>query len=157
MTAGDPPTEAQTDTDTALAAHPFFSGLGELATTALRAASRRVELAAGETLVSEADPGDAAYLVLGGRFAVTVGGRLVAEASRGDLIGEMALLADEPRSATVTARRASVALRMDGPAFSRLIGEHPSCNAWSAPNWFGGCARPTSALRREAAGGSSPS
>ena len=109
-----------------LAGHPLFAGLDQEVLQALRAASSEQRVGAGETLIVEGDPGDAAYLVLGGRFAVTVDGRLVGRPSRGDLIGEMALLVDEPRSATVIAQRASLVLRIDGSAFAALVGANPA-------------------------------
>ncbi len=109
----------------ALREHPLFAGLGPAALAALDAASRWVNVSAGEVLVSEGEAADAAYLVLGGRFAVSAGGRLVGELGRGDLLGEMALLVDEPRSATVTARRACVVVRIDGPTFTRTLALYP--------------------------------
>ncbi len=115
----------QTDAD-AIGCHPLFADLGHDALAALTTASQRVDLRAGEVLVTETEPGDAAYLVLGGRLAVTVGDRAVGQASRGDLIGEMALFADEPRSATVTALRAAAVLRLDGPVFTAALAEQPA-------------------------------
>lgn len=110
----------------ALGEHPLFAELPDDVLTGLAAASNRVELAAGDVLMSEDDAGDHAYLVVGGRFAVTVGGRLVGCPSRGDLIGEMALLVDAPRSATVTALRASVVIRIGGVAFTSLLASQPA-------------------------------
>jgi NTE family protein len=117
---------AHADAGEAMRGHPLFSGLEPHALEALVRSSRQVAVATGEVLVAEGSPGDAAYLVLGGRFAVTAGGRLVGRPSRGDLIGEMALLVDEPRSATVTALRTSVVVRIDGPAFSQALATQPA-------------------------------
>lgn len=106
--------------------HPLFAGLDPAALAALTAASTRVDLNTGDTLMVEAEPGDAAYLVLGGRFLVSVGDRAVGQATRGDMIGEMALLVDEPRSATVVALRAAAVLRLDGPSFTAALAEQPA-------------------------------
>lgn len=125
--AGPPrPAAAPAGIIEALGEHPLFAELPDDVLTGLAAASNRVELAAGDVLMSEDDAGDHAYLVLGGRFAVTVGGRLVGCPSRGDLIGEMALLVDAPRSATVTALRASVVIRIGGVAFTSLLASQPA-------------------------------
>src|SRR5690349_18967405 len=70
------------------------------------------EIASGEVLVSEGDPGDAAFLVLSGRlraFAATPDGdRRLSDACPGEIVGELALLAGASRSATVHAVRDSV-------------------------------------------------
>lgn len=103
----------------------LLGGLGTEVRDALAEASGRVEVASGAVLLAEGEPADAAYLVVSGRLVVSVGGRVVGELSRGDVFGEMALLADEPRAATVTAARASTVTRIDGAAFSGLLASHP--------------------------------
>lgn len=69
------------------------------------------ELAPGDVLFNEGDNGDSAYVVLDGLLEVTNAGPfqplVVGESHPGDLVGEMALLRDGPRSATVTARAVS--------------------------------------------------
>ena len=62
---------------------------------------------AGEWLIREGDPSGSAYLVRSGRLEVEVGGRLVRELGPGDVLGELALLTGERRSAAVRARRDS--------------------------------------------------
>jgi hypothetical protein len=58
----------------------------------------------GETVVRRGDVGDAAFVVVHGRAAVTAAdGTIIDELGRGDVFGELALLTDRPRSATVVA------------------------------------------------------
>ena len=127
--------------------------LGELEPEALgelRANLQWIEVAAGETLMRQGEPGDCMYLSISGRLRAyirdadadgngngngngnltrdsTAPGpeRRVREMARGQVIGEMALYTDEPRSATVVAIRDSVLVRLDKAAFNRLLGSSP--------------------------------
>jgi NTE family protein len=85
-----------------------------------------VELAAGETLVSQGDPGDAMFISVSGRLRVYARGddgqeRVLRDITRGESIGEMSLYTDELRSATVVAVRNCVLVRLDKTAFQALI------------------------------------
>ncbi len=85
-----------------------------------------VELAGGATLMTQGEPGDAMYVVVSGRLRAYVDDgdglpRLVREMGRGHIVGEMALLTGEPRSATVVAIRDSVLARLDRSDFDALI------------------------------------
>ena len=85
-----------------------------------------VRLQAGEVLFSEGDRGRDMYFVLGGRLrAVGSGGRVLNEMSRGESIGEVALLTGEPRTATVIAVRDSELVRISHEAFEEIIQKYP--------------------------------
>ncbi|MCM2341238.1 patatin-like phospholipase family protein [Rhodoferax sp.] len=84
------------------------------------------ELAAGATLMRQGDPGDAMYLSISGRLRASVLGddgaeHMVREMGRGEVIGEMSLYTDEPRSATVVAIRNSVLVRLAKSEFASLL------------------------------------
>ncbi len=86
---------------------------------------------AGTRLFSEGDPGDAAYLVVTGRLrAFRTDDRGVevdvGEIGRAEMAGEMALLEDSPRSATVYAVRDSQLVRLSRAAFTALVDRFPS-------------------------------
>jgi predicted acylesterase/phospholipase RssA/CRP-like cAMP-binding protein len=87
-------------------------------------------VAGGEVLIREGDPADALYLIAEGRVRVTSrrddgATQVLAELGRGEIVGEMALVTDEPRSATVTAVRDSLVLELPATTFVELVGEHP--------------------------------
>ena len=89
-----------------------------------------VELRAKEILFHAGDEGDGCYLIRGGAVkasVVSVDGqeRLLAVLGEGALIGELALLDDEPRSATVTALRPCRLLHLTKSAFFRLADANP--------------------------------
>ncbi len=89
-----------------------------------------VEIAAGQTLMAQGDAGDSMYLSISGRlraYVVDEDGieHMVREMARGQIIGEMSLYTDEPRSATVVAIRDSVLVRLARSEFSSLLASNP--------------------------------
>jgi predicted acylesterase/phospholipase RssA/CRP-like cAMP-binding protein len=107
--------------------------LGELDVDArhqLRDALEPVAVPGGSVLIREGDPADCLYLVAAGRLRVVnvdANGedQLLAEIGRGDLVGEMALITNRPRSATVYALRDTHLLRLSTAAFTQLSVDHP--------------------------------
>lgn len=85
---------------------------------------------AGETVMRAGDAADCLYLVAAGRLRVlaTVDGeeRVLAEIGRGDVVGEMALIVDRPRTADVVALRDTHLLRLGAEAFVELTSNHPA-------------------------------
>ncbi len=80
----------------------------------------------GVVLMRQGDPADALYLVASGRFAVDVDGRRLAEIGGGAPIGEIAFFADGTRTATVTALRDSIVLKLPRADFVALAERHPA-------------------------------
>ena len=84
----------------------------------------------GEVLFREGDEADALYLVRKGSVSVAkrLGGKEVVlnYAPAGNYVGEMGLLSNAPRSATVTAAVACDTIRIDGPAFKQLMHDNPA-------------------------------
>ena len=85
-----------------------------------------VEIRGGDTLMKQGDPGDAMYLLVSGRLRTYIASddgpaRMVREVSRGQIVGEMSLYTDEPRSATLVAIRDSVLVRLSKAEFKRLL------------------------------------
>ena len=88
-------------------------------------AAELIRLQAGETLFEAGDPAGAAFSVLSGRMDVITADGSVRALGAGDVIGELAMLTGQPRSATVRARRDSVLLRIAPDALDRALDEHP--------------------------------
>jgi NTE family protein/lysophospholipid hydrolase len=89
-----------------------------------------VPVRAGTRLFEEGDPGDAAYLVVTGRLRAfrrdEHGNEVeVGEVGRAEMAGEMALLEDTPRSATVYAVRDSQLVRFSRAAFTAMVTRYP--------------------------------
>ena len=85
-----------------------------------------VEIPTGKVLVREGDPGWEFFVVVEGRAKVTKRGREIASFDRGSFFGEMSLLDEGPRSATVTAETDMQLLVLDSRSFSALIADNPS-------------------------------
>lgn len=90
-----------------------------------------LRLPAGELLFEQGDEADAAYFVVSGRVVVTMddgdgsGERRVRELTRGEVVGELGLIEQAPRSATVRAVRDTTLARFDAATFEMLVSEHP--------------------------------
>jgi MFS family permease len=113
-----------------LRALPIFAPLGAPALEGLARSLEPVEVAAGAAAVREGEAGDRFYLVVEGELEVSVGGERVSDLARGDCFGEIALLRDVPRTATVTARTAVRLDALDKAAFlSAVTGYDPSARA----------------------------
>ncbi len=107
----------------------LFGSADPTALAELQADAEWVSLRGGEVLFRRGDPGNAAYTVLSGRLRViddTAGERALNEIGAGEILGEMALLSAERRSATVLAVRDSLLARLPAAAFHRLIERQPA-------------------------------
>ena len=85
-----------------------------------------VELPGGQTLMQQGEPGDAMYLTVSGRLRTYISDedgqqRMVREVTRGQVVGEMSLYTDEPRSATLVAIRDTVLVRLGKAEFKQLL------------------------------------
>ena len=110
-----------------LACVPLFESLERGLLAALASRARTVRVGAGEWLFNEGDPGDALYVVRAGRLEVVdePAGTVIRELGRGDALGELALLTDSPRSASVRAARASDLLAIARSDFDQLLHSSP--------------------------------
>jgi CRP-like cAMP-binding protein len=108
---------------------PLFAGLSPAKLKLLAFTSDRVVYRAGEVLFRQGDAGDAAFVLLSGRAAILVdsekGPIQVAEIADNGIVGEIAILCDMSRSATVQAVTAVEALRIGKEEFLKLLLDFP--------------------------------
>ena len=81
----------------------------------------RLEVGVGEQIIHEGEEGDRFYIVESGQMAATFRGELLSVLSAGDPFGEIALLRDVPRTATVTAQEATVLLALERADFLAAV------------------------------------
>src|SRR6185295_5460579 len=108
----------------------LFCGLDRVALAKLAAHLEPLQVAAGEVLFRQGDPGDGLYLVSRGTFGAYAdagtGEIRLSMCGRGDAIGEIALLSGEPRSATIRAEEDGEVLRLHHARFQSLVRSEPS-------------------------------
>ena len=113
-----------------LASIPIFTPLPGMSLEHL--AGRLVPLRQdpGTAIVREGDSGDRFYIVAEGVVEVSEHGRVLSELTAGGYFGEIALLRDVPRTATVTAKTAVVLYALDREDFLAAVTSHaPSAEA----------------------------
>ena len=108
---------------------PLFQKVDAHKLKLLAFTSERLAYLAGDDLCTEGDAADAAYIILEGEADVIVGtpdGPItVAKVGRNDIVGEIAILCDINRTATVRARTDLVVLRVSKDGFFHLVTQFP--------------------------------
>ena len=93
-------------------------------------AAERTQFRKGEEMVHQGDPADAAYIILDGKADVVVdtpGGPLkVADVGRDAFVGEIGILCDVPRTATVVATEDLTTLKITKDLFFRMVSDFPT-------------------------------
>lgn len=107
---------------------PLFARLDAGSIAELVSILKSRSVPAGTTIIRKGDRGDAMYLIASGSVVVDSPGGKV-RLTEGDFFGEMALLSREPRSATVTAVRATDLLILDADDFLHLLDRLPDIGA----------------------------
>ena len=109
---------------------PLFAGLNDQDMQRLLDMAEPVTLQAGEFLMEEGTPGDSAYIILEGEFEILKrSGQqdvIIALRGPGEVIGEISLLDQSPRTASVRAVRQSHLLRIGQEALQQLLASSPS-------------------------------
>ena len=109
-----------------LQAVPLFASCSKTELERIASLADELDLADGATLIREGERGREFLVIVDGTVRVTKRGKKVRDLGSGDFIGEIALVSDVPRTATVTATSPVRLLVVTDRAFRGLIEEMPS-------------------------------
>jgi diguanylate cyclase (GGDEF)-like protein len=116
--------------DPVLIKSPLFSNMSKLEFNAVTAFLERMRIRKGSAVFKEGDAGEDMFLLLSGALSAYVSQsdgtqRWMFDVKPGDFFGEMSIIANEPRSATLIARDDTDVMVLQGIDFYRIIFEHP--------------------------------
>jgi CRP/FNR family transcriptional regulator, cyclic AMP receptor protein len=110
----------------ALKRAPLFEGLSKKELTQLARVSEDLEVPVGKVLCKEGDIGHEFFVIIDGQVEVTRNGQPVATRGSADFVGEIALLEQTTRTATVTAKTPLRLFVLTSSSFKTLIDDNPS-------------------------------
>jgi CRP/FNR family transcriptional regulator, cyclic AMP receptor protein len=109
---------------------PFFAEIEPSKLKLLAFMSERVGFDPGKIVVQQGDPSNAAYLIIDGEAEVVVeapsGPVTVATLGANEIFGEIAILCNVPRTATVRAKNRLITLRIAKEPFLRMVQDFPN-------------------------------
>jgi MFS family permease len=108
---------------------PLFAPLPPATLEHLARSLVRVPATAGTEITRQGEVGDRFYLVDDGDMEVSIDGEVISSLGPGDHFGEIALLRDVPRTATVTARTDASLLALERDEFVSAVSGHPASRA----------------------------
>jgi MFS family permease len=112
-----------------LRGEPMFAPLSPPVIERMAAAMISVEVPPGADVIRQGEPGDRFYILDEGEAKIFIDGTFVHRAGPGDSFGEIALLRDVPRTATVTAVTACRLLALERDVFIEAVTGHPVSSA----------------------------
>lgn len=105
---------------------PLFAGCSKSELQRIATLADELDLGEGATLIREGERGREFIIVADGSVRVTRGGKTLRDLGAGDYVGEIALVADVPRTATVTATSPVRLLVVTDRAFRTVLDQMPS-------------------------------
>jgi CRP/FNR family transcriptional regulator, cyclic AMP receptor protein len=109
----------------ALKRAPLFEGLSKKELSQLARVSEDMEIPQGQVLTKEGQIGHEFFVIVEGETEVTKNGKPVAKRGGGDFVGEIALVEEVPRTATVTAKTPLRVFVLTSTDFHYLLEENP--------------------------------
>jgi CRP/FNR family cyclic AMP-dependent transcriptional regulator len=110
----------------ALGRAPLFEGLSKSELAQLAKVTEDLEVGAGKVLCEEGKPGKEFFVIVEGEVEVTRGGKEIATDGSVEFFGEIALIEDVPRTATVTAKTPLRFFVLTRQSFLKLLDDNPS-------------------------------
>jgi hypothetical protein len=104
---------------------PLFGDLAPADLKQVAALAAEQAFTDGEVIAEQGEAGEEMFVIVAGEVRVLVGGAEVARRGRGDIVGEMAIISQEPRVATLAAAGEVRTLCLDRPSFEGLLRERP--------------------------------
>jgi CRP/FNR family transcriptional regulator, cyclic AMP receptor protein len=104
---------------------PLFAGCSKGELQEIAHIADEIDLAEGKEMTREGSRGREFFVLLEGEADVTKNGSSINKLGSGDFFGEIALVSDSPRTATVTATSPVRALVITDRSFRRLLDEQP--------------------------------
>jgi CRP-like cAMP-binding protein len=104
---------------------PLFAGCSKKELARIATLADEIDFRPGKTLIREGAPGREFFILVDGSAQISRKGKRIDTAGPGDFFGEMALLADQPRNATVITTSDVDALVVTARSFRDLIGDNP--------------------------------
>ena len=108
-----------------IASVPLFAGLSKKEVAQVASLADELDFKAGKALIREGQPGREFFVLVEGGIEVSRAGTTVATGKAGDFFGEVSLITDAPRTATVTTTEPSVALVITCRDFRTLMKRSP--------------------------------
>jgi CRP-like cAMP-binding protein len=105
---------------------PLFAGCSKRELNGVAAVADEIDVREGTTLIREGDRGKEFFVIIEGTARVTRNGRKVNDLGPGDWAGEIALITDSPRTATVVSTSPGKLLVVTDRAFRSVLEEAPS-------------------------------
>ncbi|HEV2356717.1 MAG TPA: cyclic nucleotide-binding domain-containing protein [bacterium] len=105
---------------------PLFEGVSDADLRRIADSAKERRFDAGTTIVSVGEPGHGFYLIIDGRAEVKRGDRTIATLGPGEYFGELALIRETPRTATVVAKDPTTCLALTRWDFKGIVVSNPS-------------------------------
>jgi CRP/FNR family cyclic AMP-dependent transcriptional regulator len=109
-----------------IASVSIFKGVGRRDLERIASLMDEVDLPAGRVVMRQGETGNDMFVIASGKVSIERNGRVIGERGPGSAIGEMSLLSEGPRTATVTTLEPSRVLLAGHREFHALMNDHPT-------------------------------
>ena len=103
----------------------IFSAIPDGVLAHIASIAEEIDFHAGETFITKGELGECMYIIRSGKVLIHDGPKKIAALSSGMVVGEMALLDPEPRSASATAMQETRVLKIEKESFDTVMADHP--------------------------------